>query len=63
MDGVVSVFEAAARIAGEDMGGSAGAMYSILFTTASVALGREEEGFLPALIFRALDEGCKAMMK
>ncbi len=59
------VFSAVSHIAEEDMGGSAGAMYSILFaTTGATVRDKNSAGtFLPTTIFRGLEKGCQAMMK
>ncbi len=62
LDGAAEVLDAVSHIAEEDMGGSAGAMYSILFATTSAITRTAGKSFLPLTIFQGLEEGCKAMM-
>ncbi len=58
-----AVFADASRVAEEEMGGSAGAVCSILFAATSAAVGKRDSGSsLPMAIFQGLQEGCKAMM-
>lgn len=60
LSSITKIFSKISRIAEDDMGGSAGAMYSILFATAALQTREQAE---PCDIAKAVQEGLKAVMK